>query len=433
MSDSTSLDPRAVESYIKNYNGFNRIFRLHYIGKTFEPLARAAFNLQLKYLIDETRDVYLYEELADRMGRESIELPMDEVNEWLVKSQNENNEILNRLDQEQMSLSANFMQRELGSVYSKMAHCYWMAGDFALAQRYLDKQRSNDQSLFSDMEFTAKLAECHFLQESWSLCRTVAFKKFSEKEATIANARLGVLSALCYLRENMHEECAGTLLKVVLVPRAATDINNEEQGAYEKITIDDSDLEAVSPAIVGITTESDLAMYITVCALASFSRQELIYLVDKDPVFRYLCECSKSCNYLITLLNSFLDLKYNMFFQLWEQNRDMLSLDMYLGPVLSGLATKIFQRAYVDYMTPYSVLDLSKMETAFGRSVIQDLPEVIRANNLDFRLDLDHYIAVRVREDQTTEIFTRAEKIAERYIVSSNTLLWSNRSLLCAE
>lgn len=396
--------PFRLEEYVDSYRGINRILRLKYIASQFEQHRPHALGLALQFLVNETQNVNLFEEILYDLP-EGTKMP-DMKDDWVAKTKSDNNEVITRLDQTQKTLAANFMHRELAPIYGQLADFYIMTGDYGMAQRYLDKQRSYDQSLYNNDEFTVKMAESAFLQENWSLVRTIAAKKLLEEEATPANTRLGVLLGISYLRDHMYQECVGTLLKIWL-PDVMTN------GMFQ-----------------GLSTDSDLAMYIAVCGLATLSRNNLKYLVVKDPVFRQLAE---NTGYLTQMLDDFLNLEYKSFFTLWESYYNTFAVDLYLGPVIKLLEAKIFQRAYMDYLTPFSLINMARMESVFGRQIADELPDVIRHNRLNFKLDLNQGTVVHIKPDPATEVFTKAETVAERYLINSKSLLWSTLSLKCSD
>ncbi len=89
-------------------------------------------------------------------------------------------------------------------------------------------------------------------------------------------------------------------------------------------------------------TASDLAYYVTLCALATFDRQELRSRVIGSPSFRLVLESEVDCR---DLLLAFYSAKYAKCLEMLAQVKSMLKLDIFLADRVNILYDQIRVKA----------------------------------------------------------------------------------------
>lgn len=97
-------------------------------------------------------------------------------------------------------------------------------------------------------------------------------------------------------------------------------------------------------SVFSLVTPSDLAFYVTLCALASFDRSEIKSRALSSPSFRLILESEGSCR---DILQSFYQANYAGCFGALSTGRvrDILRLDLFLSNHVTDLMQKIRARA----------------------------------------------------------------------------------------
>lgn len=174
----------------------------------------------------------------------------------------------------------------------------------------------------SSLAFSSKLTSL-FLDKNGSLSWPGAVK-------------IGVLCGIATLQQEKYREAASVLLKI---------------SPKHKLIFND------------IATPQDLAVYITLAALASFSRSELQFLSSADQVFQSLTE--DSLQNLSELIEFFLNSKYKEFFSSLEDFKPDYEADPFLFPILKNLLGAIKKRALLQYLSAYKNVSIQTVSETF--------------------------------------------------------------------
>lgn len=123
-----------------------------------------------------------------------------------------------------------------------------------------------------------------------------------------------------------------------------------------------------------IISQSNVAIYCGLCALATFERVDLQRYLISSTSFKLFLELEPQ---LRDILSNFYDSKYASCLQHLEEIRDNLYLDMYIAPHVTDLYTRIRNRLVVQYFSPYVSADMRKMADEFDRTVDEMEDEII--------------------------------------------------------
>lgn len=284
-----------------------------------------------------------------------------------------------------------------------MADLAFETGNFSDAKTYVNQQR--DILMDEDAPFTLfKLALITFFGNKDSsskaycekLAPTLVDSTGSFKEDDMAT-KVGAILGICYLNGGHFRQAVAIFLN--LNPNAMEGIND-------------------------IVVAEDIATYITLGALATFSRAELGFLSKSDSVFLALAEgSSQNLPHLITLLLN------SRFAELFERlafyNVDYL-LDPNLYGVLSELFYRIRVRAFVQYLSVFSNVSLDTMAQAFNISAVdleEEIKQLIESKTVHILIDQKNRILVCKHQDVHFNLFRTADMAADRFLLESKTLL----------
>lgn len=148
--------------------------------------------------------------------------------------------------------------------------------------------------------------------------------------------KVGAICGITTLQQEKYREAASVLLKI--------------------------SPEYVS-TITDIASPQDLALYITLSALASFSRSELQFLSSADQGFQSFSE--GSTQNLSELIEFFLNSKYKEFLTSLETFKPDYEADPFLFPILESLLGSIKKRALLQYLSVYRNVSLQLTAETF--------------------------------------------------------------------
>ncbi|VDN06653.1 unnamed protein product [Thelazia callipaeda] len=134
----------------------------------------------------------------------------------------------------------------------------------------------------------------------------------------------------------------------------------------------------------------DVALCGTVCALATFSRSELKDKVLGSLAFHKFLENEPK---LIEILQNFVKSQFGICFDILDEIKDHLLLNMHIWSHVKELYNLIRRRAIILYFTPYAVADMEKMAMIFRVHVDElenELFLLIEKNEIFARIDSFH-------------------------------------------
>ncbi|KAJ3069620.1 cop9 signalosome complex subunit [Podochytrium sp. JEL0797] len=189
----------------------------------------------------------------------------------------------------------------------------------------------------------------------------------------------------------------------------------------------------VGPEIIGRYTEvisgSDIALYITLFSLATFDRAEIKSKILDNPVMKQFLELADP-RLRDDVLHGFYNAKYGACLAALESLKPLFLLDMYLNPHIHNLYTMIRRKAIVQYIFPFSTVQLRKMSEAFGGNgsdasvseMEEEVVGLISEGLVKARID-SHNKLLKINEsDKRSNVFDHAVKTGQEYCKVSNFL-----------
>ena len=128
-------------------------------------------------------------------------------------------------------------------------------------------------------------------------------------------------------------------------------------------------------------------MYGSLCALATFSRNELKELMASNSSFKLFLENVPSIR---NLIEDFDANNYMSCFQCLQKLQSELRLDLHLKDHVAQLYQEIRNRALVQYCSPYFTVDMNIMAKAFSATVCElesEIAQLIRGGQIAARID----------------------------------------------
>ena len=169
----------------------------------------------------------------------------------------------------------------------------------------------------------------------------------------------------------------------------------------------------------------DVATYGTLCALASFNREELRDLVlnNQKGAFRAHLETASDIREVV---NDFYNSKYTSCFATLDGMREALTLDIHLGAHIDALYKRIRDRALIQYVEPYVTVDLCVMAQAFNTTAekVQDeLARLIEEDKIRAKIDASECTLHALKENPRVKVVEQVIADGERFETETRAAL----------
>ncbi|KAL9105109.1 MAG: hypothetical protein Q9163_000027 [Psora crenata] len=164
-----------------------------------------------------------------------------------------------------------------------------------------------------------------------------------------------------------------------------------------------------------VLTPNDVAIYGGLCALASFTRQELQTNVLEHKTFRAYLELEPHIRRAISF---FIASKYSACLSILESSKTDYLLDIYLQSCLQQIYSRVRSKAIQQYFVPFSCVRLAVLADAFNTdepTIEDELAQLIKCGSLPARLDLVDRVLLATTVDNRAEVHARALEMAKEY------------------
>ncbi|RYN39804.1 COP9 signalosome complex subunit 1 [Alternaria arborescens] len=390
-----------LESYIANYTGYTRIDRLHHIGAHSPYLAADAYRLAIAEA-KRGKNVDLYTTLVEQFSRIAPQDPASVTDTaWVEKKTREVREEHDRLEHELKSYKNNLIKESIRMGNEDLGHFYYDTGDFSNALKAYMKMREHCTSPKHLADMTLRLVYVSIAQKSWTnvlanLAKSEATQIKGDDKAKMEPI-ISACSGLCHMATGNYREAATAFLGTSAAYLTA------EPAAY--ITWQKE-----------VISGNDIAVYGGLCALAYMDRSDLQNKVLANSEFRNFLELEP---HIRRAINLFCNSKYSACLEVLEGYRNDYLLDVYLSKMLNTIYSRIRTKSIVQYFIPFSCVTLDEMTSKFppaeGRTIDEDLEEMINQRVLNARIDLVDRLLICPHTDPRHDVHADALKMAEEY------------------
>lgn len=389
--------------------------RLLFIAKHAPSLRAEALRMALSH-VQKSCNVKLYKEIHDmltQVARESSVLPdalaglanqIPPLNaHWVDQTIKRAQTLLEKLDTDLKNYKDNSIKESIRRGHDDLGNHYMNMGDLTSALKCYSKARDYCTSSKHVVTMCLNIVQVSVYLHHWSHVTTYVNKaestgEFSEKD------KESHLVTLAKLR------CAAGLAGL------ATDQYKVAAKNFIQVSVDHCDFpELLSP--------SNVAVYGSLCALATFSRKELQSQVINSSSFKLVLELEPQIRDIVF---AFYESNYSKCLSLLQTLRDNFRLDVFLSPHVEKLYSKIRNRSLIQYFSPYVVADMRKMAEAFNCTVAElenELMTLILNGEIQARIDSGTKILHARDTDQRSLTFEKTLRVGEDY-------LWRVKSMI---
>jgi len=385
-----SSSPKEIdlESYISNYTGHTKIRRLQFIAERSPELQVEA----LKMAIDElknTMNVSKYREITDLLGvRGGPEYVQDIA--WIESQEKKATLKSERLEMELNGYKTNLIKESIRMGHNDLGDFHYERGDLNSALKCYARSRDYCTTPKHMIGMCLNVIKVSIEMSNFTQVLSYVSKAEQTPELTdrIILSKLRCCAGLAHIESSKYKVAASKFLETTF------DISNHFS-------------EIISP--------QDIAVYGSLCALATFDRQDLKLKVLDSTEFKNFLELVPEVRELI---KDFYASRYASCLSYLDKLKNELLLDIHLHDHITALSEKIRNKALIQYSSPFVSIDLRLMASSFNTTVPaleQELSHLIMDSSIQARIDSHNKVLYARHTDQRNLSFEKAVKMGQEY------------------
>lgn len=348
-----------LQQYSKTYSGFTKLARLTFVAETFPKLKPLAYKLLLQELKNSSNPTMFLKVLQGVDESVRNELGCDEN---IAISMNQNNQArMEILESELSSAKSAVLKEAMRTGYNDIGHLHYQMGNLGEALKsYL---RTRDV--------------CTMPRHNCEMCLNVILVSIDLRQFFSVTNFIGKVT------DTLGDDLIVAKLKAAA---ALVDMNDQhfKQAAWKFLELN----PLLGNQFNNVVSAEDIAMYASICALATFDRAELrTKLVDNKAFVNTYMNLLPDVKALVM---SFYGGQYGTAMKLLSALRPHLLCDMYLHSHVSALLDMIAERMLLQFFSAYCTVDLQTMaqNLQMDRAVLeQALVRLISSGKLAARID----------------------------------------------
>ncbi|EYC39107.1 hypothetical protein Y032_0675g1423 [Ancylostoma ceylanicum] len=398
-----------IETLCQTYTTHSLLIRLQFIADHCPPLKRDATIGMINELRNNTLNVARYSELMASL--ESIEKQADDQNHletpvldqaWVDQTTLKTANQLDFLLSEYKKQKDEGVKESTRRAMDELFQYYISIGDITEALHLYSRGMREYCSQFKHIiQMWINWMEASIWVGEWQRVDTIAAQaERSMKEAEEAESQAGSTAAartrpviFGVSSSSTTNRAAVTKCTRLLISSgrakldAACGLSKLQSGRYKqaadrflKVDLDFLDMPWLFSA-------SDMAVYCTLCAIASYDRSELKKKVIHDGNCRKFLESEPK---LVELLQCIIKSQFGRALDILKEMKDRFLLDPYLSSHVDPLYAVIRERALLQYLEPFASADLNAMANVFRtdlKSLEGELVALCEQGQLSARID----------------------------------------------
>ncbi|PCH37462.1 PCI-domain-containing protein [Wolfiporia cocos MD-104 SS10] len=430
--------PFELDAFCSSYTGRTLVDRLSHIITLCPTIAGQALQLALTEVF-KLRDPNLYrsvlaayEQAANNSNGQLS--PVTEVapfnQKWVDETTQRNQADRNKLEVELKTYTSNMIKESVRMAHRDLGEFFRQTGDHASAIKHYTKSREFCTTSQHVLEMCMTVIELLIEFRNYPHISTYVFKADTALDASTSAARANAnaagptapAGAASAARDKVNAERDRVQSKLDL----AVALSHLGQGQYEKAAtafLKVGPIKHIEDWLGQLIAPSDVAVYATLCALATFTRPTIrTQVLDNDTFGVYI----EQEPYVREILEAYMGNRFKTVLELLERYSTRHSIDIHLTQHMTSLANMIRSRALVLYFQPFASIKLERMSVAFGWSIEeleQHVVALIQAGEIHARVDRQNKTLKAKETDQRAALFARAMKSGESMQSSNRKLL----------
>ncbi|KAH9929081.1 PCI-domain-containing protein [Epithele typhae] len=435
VDESHPFDP---EAYISGYSGKSYVDRLVHVMNVCPELAPQALPLATKEAL-KGRDTGLYKSAFNAYERAATEMSKRQEEglpeassivamdtKWIEETNSKNQAERTKLEVELKTYTSNMIKESIRMAHRDLGDFFRSTGDQAASLKHYTKSREFCTTSQHVLDMCMSVLELLMEQRSYSHIGTYVFKAEAALDSVTSLKVTAGPEAPAGSAQANKEQRKAERSKVSSKLEVATAISCLGQGNYDKAAL--TFLKVGTPKSMEewfgkLIAPGDLAIYATMCALATFTRGAIrAQILDNDNFGLYI----EQEPYVRELIEAYLTNRFKTMLDLLERYSTRHYADVHLCAHVPALANLIRSKALVQYFQPFASIRLERMSVAFGWTV-EDLERqvvsLIQSGEIKGRVDRQNKILRAKETDQRAALFAKAIKSGREMQATNRKLL----------
>uniref|UniRef100_A0A2P2I0R9 COP9 signalosome complex subunit 1-like n=1 Tax=Hirondellea gigas TaxID=1518452 RepID=A0A2P2I0R9_9CRUS len=432
--ENSNLD---LDSLSSSYSGLSRLFRLMFVAGRCPPLRDDALRMAFAH-VQTTCNVGLYNKIHQKLllsgggnnaaaggnlpdvaaaGGEpapaaaacpaaaAAVMPVLDM-QWIESKTKKATLKLEKLDTDLKNSKVNSIKESIRRGHDDLGDHYLDCGELSNALKCYSRARDYCTSHMHILEMCLNVIKVSIYLQNWSHVLSYVSKAQATSENTDTKTLVGGSSS------TSREQTAVVQTKLTCAAGLAQLATRKYKAAAKSFLSAQLDWcdysEVLSPW--------NVAVYGGLCALATYSRQELHKNVLMSSSFKQFLEMEPM---LRDIIFKFYESKYAHCLKLLDDLKDVLMLDMYLASHVKTLYSKIRNRGLVQYFSPYKSASLERMATSFNTTVggmEDELTALILEGVMQARIDSHNKIVYAACVEERSVTFERTLQMGQQHI-----------------
>ncbi|KAF8126790.1 G protein pathway suppressor 1 [Boletus edulis] len=418
-------DPDVVVTLINRTTGRTTVDRLLAITASCPSIAPQALKLAFNHIY-RLRDTSLvqaalaaYASAATYPEGQGLPPPGDVVvvdAAWVEEVTKKNLAERTKLEVELKSYTNNMIKESIRMAHRDLGEHYRATGDFASALKHLTKSREFCSTSQHVLDMCLSVLELVIEQRNYSHISSYIYKADAALESTTtATSGSAEGAATAVSAQPTSKKPSPEREQVQSKLDFAMALSHLGQGNYEKAA--SLFLRLGPPDQLGdwvgkLVAPGDIAIYGTLCALASLSRSAIKAQLLRNPVFSAYIEQEP---YIRDVIQAYMSSDFKTTLDILSKYSTRHYIDIHLGAHVNDVTQHLRQTTVVLYFQPFETIRFDRMAAAFGWSIEEVEREVvalIQIGQIQGRVDSQNKILRAKKTDHRAELFEHAMKTA---------------------
>ncbi|KAH0831324.1 26S proteasome subunit RPN7-domain-containing protein [Lanmaoa asiatica] len=428
--------PFDLDAYIASYTGRTAVDRLITITASCPFIAPQALKLAFNHLY-RLRDPSLIQAalsayasaaaLPEGQGLPSAGDVVVVDTAWIEEVTKKNVAERTKLEVELKTYTNNMIKESIRMAHRDLGEHYRATGDFASALKHFTKSREFCSTSQHVLDMCLSVLEFVIEQRNYTHISSYIYKADGAMESTAAvtagSAEGGASAASAHptsKKPSPEREQVQSKLDFAMA------LSHLGQGNYEKaatLFLRLGPPEQLGNWVGKLIAPGDIAIYGTLCALASLSRSAIKAQLLRNPVFSAYIEQEP---YVRDLIQAYMSSDFKTTLEILSRYSTRHYIDIHLGIHVNDLTQHLRHTAVVLYFQPFETIRLDRMASAFGWSIEEVEREVvalIQSGQIQGRVDSQNKILKAKKTDHRAELFEHAMKTASDIQSTNRKLL----------
>lgn len=379
----TSLN---LEEYIARYDGYTKTQRLLFIAEKCTNLEEDAYRLLIKEL-KKGSNTGLYLKLYEQDGASNCRGEFDR--EWVEAVERRESIKLERLEAELMAAKTTMVKESIRLSFNDIGDLHYERGNLNETMKSYLRTRDYCAIPKHTLDLCVRVVSVSLDLNQFGNVNFYATKAETAAVDGAVNPKIKAAAALVLLIEGHFKAAAKKFLEV-------------GWGTGESFST--------------IIAPEDIAVYGTLCALATLDRSDIRKSTVDNTAFKSFLELVPNIKHIV---HCFFAGKYGECLVYLDRIESELKLDIHLSKHVPSLISQITERLILLYFSPYSSVDMVRMATSLNMNIMQlekSVATLIASEKISARIDSQSKTLHRRQYDVRSVTIDKVERLSAKHL-----------------